>query len=235
MSFRSSLFVLAVATALVSGCAWFSSGDDADAPLVDEIAVDEDLAPTNAAPAVTAPAAPVQPPPRNSVTSLHVADRPSPNFDKRTLPVSLIVLHYTAAPLKESLNVLRNGNGTSRVSSHYVVSQNGTIYRLVDESNRAWHAGVSRWKGITDVNSASIGIEMVNLGHDRLGRARPYTAAQVEAVTRLCLDIQSRYDITDVVGHSDVAPMRKIDPGERFPWRKLYRRGVKVSTKGFVP
>jgi len=103
----------------------------------------------------------------------------------------------------------------------------------VDETNRAWHAGVSYWKGITDVNSASIGIEMVNLGHDRNGRPRPYTAEQVEAVTRLCLDIQSRYDITDVVGHSDVAPTRKIDPGELFPWRMLADRGVRVRTKGF--
>jgi len=106
------------------------------------------------------------------------------------------------------------------------------IYRLVDERRRAWHAGVSRWRDITDVNSASIGIEMVNLGHDRFGRPRPYTVQQVEAVTRLCLDIQTRYDITDVVGHSDVAPSRKVDPGELFPWRLLANRGVKVSARG---
>jgi len=159
---------------------------------------------------------------------LAVFPLPSPNFDRRRLPVSLIVLHYTAAPLRESLNALRNARGPNRVSAHYVVTPNGTIYRLVDEAKRAWHAGVARWNDIVDVNSASIGIEMVNLGHDRHGLPRPYPAEQIEAVISLCLDIQSRYDIRAVVGHSDVAPLRKIDPGELFPWGKLAKRGVKV-------
>jgi len=228
---------------LLAGCSIFRSADYDETKCQDEsgievVADDGSVATTNT-PVVTVPAVlPVaQPPPATvckTVTALHVADRPSPNFDKRTLPVSLIVLHYTAAPLKESLNALRDGRGNARVSSHYLISANGTIFRLVDESQRAWHAGVSRWKDITDVNSASVGIEMVNLGHDKLGRPRPYTVEQVEAVIKLCLDIQSRYDITDVVGHSDVAPTRKIDPGELFPWRKLANRGVKVSTRGFV-
>jgi len=208
------LFILSCGAALLSGCAFFSSEEANDR-------MSEERVETNAPPV--------------TVTSLPVADRPSPNFDKRTLPVSLIVLHYTAAPLKESLNHLRNGHSGTRVSCHYVVAENGTIYRLVDESNRAWHAGASRWKDISDVNSASIGIEMVNPGHDRFGCPRPYPLEQVEVVTQLCLDIQARHDITDVVGHSDVAPTRKIDPGELFPWRKLYDRGVKVSARGFVP
>lgn len=155
-------------------------------------------------------------------------DHPSPNHDARTLPVSMIVLHYTAAPLRESLNVLCDGRGSRRVSAHYLVAEDGTIYRLVDELRRAWHAGVSRWRGIEDVNSASIGIEIVNLGHDRQGRARPYPQKQIEAVANLCLDLQSRHDIVDVVGHSDVAPGRKIDPGELFPWKTLGERGVRV-------
>jgi len=229
-----------VALAFLPACTFLSSTDASDlaeetgdGDFGDEIIADETFIETNGADAVSAPVR-LPTPVRETVTSLHVADRPSQNFDKRTLPVSLIVLHYTAAPLKESLNALRHSHGSSRVSSHYLVSQNGTIYRLVDETNRAWHAGVSRWHDITDVNSASIGIEMVNLGHDRFGRPRPYTAEQVEAVIRLCLDIQSRYDITDVVGHSDVAPTRKIDPGELFPWRHLANRGVRVSAKGFV-
>jgi len=223
MSFCRLVFA-SCAAAFLSGCAFFSS-EEAEVEFGEEIVASEDVATPDLSRDVT----------NRMVTSLAITDRPSPNFDKRTLPVTLIVLHYTAAPLKESLNALSDGRGTARVSSHYVVSERGTIYRLVDESNRAWHAGVSRWKGITDVNSASIGIEMVNLGYDKEGRPRPYAAEQVEAVVRLCLDIQSRYDIAGVVGHSDVAPLRKIDPGELFPWRMLYNRGVKVGTKGFVP
>ena len=153
---------------------------------------------------------------------------PSPNYDQRKLPISMIVLHYTAAPLRESINALCNGRGSNRVSAHYLVAEDGTIYRLVDESRRAWHAGVSRWRGITDVNSASIGIEIVNLGHDLNGKARPYPKRQIEAVINLCLNIQARHDIVDVVGHSDVAPGRKIDPGELFPWKMLRDRGVRT-------
>jgi len=232
---RHSPLIFSVAgLAFVSGCAFFSSNDGTDGQSGGFVA-GEEISETNDLIVLAAAFAPPEAPKKETVIPLPIVDRPSPNFDKRTLPISLIVLHYTAAPLKESLNALRSSHGTARVSCHYVVSERGTIYRLVGESNRAWHAGVSRWKGIRDVNSASIGIEMVNLGHDRSGRPRPYPAEQVEAVIRLCLDIQSRYDITDVVGHSDVAPTRKIDPGELFPWRILYNRGVKVATKGFVP
>jgi len=232
MFFRCRIVCAAAGLALLSGCASFSSDETTD-DFGEEIDADEEFTATNGTVAVSAPV--VLPTPTNiSVTSLQVIDRPSPNFDMRTMPVSLVVLHYTAAPIKESLAVLRDGRGRARVSSHYLVAENGTIFRLVDETDRAWHAGVSRWRDITDVNSASIGIEIVNLGHDRFGRPRPYTAEQIEAVTRLCLDIQSRYDITDVVGHSDVAPVRKIDPGELFPWRMLSDRGVKVGARGFV-
>jgi len=232
MFLRLQLVCVAAGLVFLSGCAFFGSDETADGEAGGYVA-GEEISETNDLIALAAAFAPPMPV-KASVTPLHVADRPSPNFDTRTLPISLIVLHYTAAPLKESLNALRDGRGTARVSCHYLVSENGTVFRLVDESKRAWHAGVSRWKDIRDVNSASIGIEMVNLGHDKKGRPCPYSVEQIEAVTQLCLDIQSRYDITDVVGHSDVAPMRKIDPGELFPWRMLYNRGVKVSTRGFV-
>lgn len=229
------LLLPAIGAALfLSGCAFFRSDDAPDADTLDPEGItvtDIDYLPgeTNdlarASLASTAVAAATNAP---TVTRLAVRDLPSPNYDIRRLPVSLIVLHYTASPLRESLNTLRNPRAAARVSSHYVVAQNGTVYRLVDETKRAWHAGVSRWQEITDVNSASIGIEMVNLGHDALGRPRPYRAEQIESVIRLCLDIQSRYAIRDVVGHSDVAPKRKIDPGELFPWKMLADRGVKV-------
>lgn len=163
-----------------------------------------------------------------SLRDLCIIDKPSPNFDRRTLPINIIVLHYTGAPFRESLNTLTNGHGKHRVSSHYLIDKDGLVYRLVDESKRAWHAGVSRWRGITDVNSASIGIEIVNKGQRADGTFEPFTPEQIEAATELCLDLQSRYDIQSVVGHSDIAPQRKIDPGPCFPWTWLSTRGVKV-------
>jgi len=221
------LFAAFAAAALLSGCATSRSADDEtdDESVVSSVE-------TNAATEVSTAAVAVT---NETPPAVSVIERPSPNWDKRTLPISLIVLHYTAANLRESLNTLTNGRGKNRVSAHYVVAENGTIYRLVSESHRAWHAGVARWRNIQDVNSASIGIEIVNLGHDRYGRPRGYSAKQIEAVTQLCLNIQARYDIQDVVGHSDVAPNRKIDPGELFPWRMLYDRGVRVGTRGYWP
>ncbi|MGN0833830.1 MAG: N-acetylmuramoyl-L-alanine amidase [Kiritimatiellia bacterium] len=209
------LFLLLLGFSL-TGCALFRSSPGEDDGVI--IVVDIPLEPE-------APAADQPPGPAPDV---RVIDHPSPNHDRRTLPVSMIVIHYTAAPLRESLNALCNGRGSNRVSAHYLVAEDGTIYRLVDESRRAWHAGVSRWREITDVNSASIGIEIVNLGHDQKGVARPYPKRQIEAVIDLCLDIQARHDIVDVVGHSDVAPGRKIDPGELFPWKMLGDRGVRI-------
>jgi len=163
----------------------------------------------------------------NAPTRLVVVDAPSPNFNDRAKPVSCIVLHYTAAtPLRKALNALRDPRGNERVSSHYLVDTDGTIYRLVDERKRAWHAGVACWKGERDVNSTSIGIEIVSRGITAAGVPVPYPKRQIDAVIRLCQDIQSRYRITDVLGHSDVAPSRKIDPGEKFPWKRLAEAGV---------
>ena len=111
----------------------------------------------------------------------------------------------------------------AKVSSHYLVDEDGSVARLVAEERRAWHAGRSHWRGIGDVNSASVGIEIVNPGHEFGYRAFP--DAQVEAVIRLVADVKDRHAITrgNVVGHSDVAPARKRDPGELFPWSRLAR------------
>lgn len=160
---------------------------------------------------------------------------PSPNFNERTLKIDTIVLHYTAGELVSSLDHLVDPQGTSRVSAHYVVARDGTIYHLVDESKRAWHAGVSRWAGRADVNSSSIGIEIVNMGRNKDGSFDPYPDAQIDAVIELCQDIKRRHPIVHVVGHSDVAIGRKIDPGLHFPWKKLAENGVGFWTDDLLP
>jgi len=149
-------------------------------------------------------------------------ETPSPNFDERALPVSLLVLHYTGMPDAQSA-IAWMANPDSKVSAHYVVTEDGNIVRMVDEAKRAWHAGQSFWRGISDVNSASIGIEIVNPGHEWGYRAFP--DKQIDVLVPLIHDIMQRHRITrgNVVGHSDIAPARKQDPGELFPWGKLAR------------
>jgi N-acetylmuramoyl-L-alanine amidase len=149
-----------------------------------------------------------------------IIDTPSPNFDERTLPISMIVLHYTGMQDGPSA-IARLCDAEAKVSSHYVVEEDGTVLRLVAEDRRAWHAGRSHWRGTTDINSASIGIEIVNPGHE-FGY-RPFTDPQIDAIVRLVAAIKQRHAITrgNVVGHSDIAPTRKRDPGELFPWSKL--------------
>ena len=151
-----------------------------------------------------------------------IIDTPSPNFDERTLPVTIIVLHYTG--MQDAASAIeRLTNAEAKVSSHYLIAEDGQIVRMVDESKRAWHAGKSYWRGNTDINSASIGIEIVNPGHE-FGY-RPFPIAQIDALIPLMQQITLRYKITrgNVVGHSDVAPARKDDPGELFPWERLAR------------
>ncbi|QPQ55819.1 N-acetylmuramoyl-L-alanine amidase [Allosphingosinicella flava] len=147
-------------------------------------------------------------------------DHPSPNFGDRLLPVSMIVLHYTGMETAEAA-IDRLADPQAGVSAHYVVTEDGTVLRMVDEDKRAWHSGQSFWRGITDVNSASVGIEMVNPGHE-FGY-RPFPDAQIEALIPLVAEIKERHGITrgNIVGHSDVAPRRKQDPGELFPWYRL--------------
>lgn len=157
---------------------------------------------------------------------------PSPNFNERKCPVSMIVMHYTViATCEESLARLSDPtNEAGRVSAHYLVDRNGALYGLVDESKRAWHAGVGSWAGMNAINDCSVGIEIVNVGLTEDGKREPFPDAQIDAVIKLCKDIQSRYPIKYVLGHSDVAPQRKMDPGEAFPWKKLAEAGIGIWT-----
>lgn len=154
---------------------------------------------------------------------------PSPNWNERQLPISMVVLHYTGMPTGGEA-LARMCDPAAEVSAHYMIEENGTVTRLVDEDKRAWHAGRSYWRGITDVNSASIGIELVNPGHE--WGYRPFTAAQMESLLPLLGRIVRRYDIprANVVGHSDIAPARKDDPGELFDWRRLARLRLALAT-----
>ena len=153
-------------------------------------------------------------------------DYPSKNFNLR---IRQIVLHYTVAYFEQALKIL-DGQTTSQVSSHYLINDHPDvarpdfIYRLVPESKRAWHAGVSQWGKDTNLNNTSIGIEIVNLD----GNVHPYPEEQIEAVIFLVHQLVERYGIdpVNVVGHSDVAPGRKIDPGSLFPWKTLYDNGI---------
>ncbi|MBL8772721.1 MAG: N-acetylmuramoyl-L-alanine amidase [Phenylobacterium sp.] len=155
---------------------------------------------------------------------MNLIEAPSPNFDARTAPPSVLVLHYTGMKTGEEA-IARLRDPEARVSAHYVVEEDGRVFRLVPEERRAWHAGVSFWRGRRGVNADSIGIEIVNPGHEWGYRAFP--EAQVAAVIELVADIRSRWTIEDrdIVGHADVAPARKEDPGELFPWKRLAEAG----------
>jgi len=134
----------------------------------------------------------------------------------------MIVLHYTG--MQDAASAISwLANPESKVSAHYVVTEDGQVIRMVPEEKRAWHAGRSHWRGIEDVNSASIGIEIVNPGHE-FGY-RPFPEQQIEALIPLVHGIKERHGITrgNIVGHSDIAPARKKDPGELFPWGQLAR------------
>ncbi|WP_300632128.1 N-acetylmuramoyl-L-alanine amidase [Pseudomonas sp.] len=153
---------------------------------------------------------------------------PSMNHDNR---VQFVVLHYTSTNLERSLALLTHG----QVSSHYLVGDDasGTLYKLVDESQRAWHAGESEWMGRTWLNSSSIGIEIVNPGYSDTPTGRvwyPYSEAQVKSLVVLLKDISKRNGIEpkNIIGHSDIAPLRKLDPGPLFPWKRLADEGLGI-------
>lgn len=160
------------------------------------------------------------------------------NFNERKDPVSMIVLHYTALPtFEKSLRRLCDpANQQGRVSAHYLIREDGAVFGLVDEEKRAWHAGAGSWRGITDVNSASVGIEIQNIGLDDQGRPVPFPDVQMESVIALCRDIQRRHVVParNVVGHGDTAPRRKIDPGAAFDWKRLAKAGVGIWTDEFL-
>lgn len=176
-------------------------------------------------------------------------ERPSPNFDTRDgARIDLVVLHYTG--MQDGETALRRlcdpapkagdypgpwqapdtdpATVLGRASAHYVVGEAGEVWRLVDEKERAWHAGKSLWEGRDDTNARSVGIEIINGGHD-FGLP-PFPEAQIDAVIALVRDIMKRNGLAPnrVVGHSDVAPLRKEDPGERFPWKRLADAGVSI-------
>jgi N-acetylmuramoyl-L-alanine amidase len=151
----------------------------------------------------------------------------SPNFSKRAdgKSIDMLILHYTGmASPERALKWLCDPE--SSVSSHYFVFEDGRVMQLVDDADRAWHAGKSFWAGETDINSRSLGVEIANPGH-AFGY-RPFPDAQIDAVIGLCAELVRRHPIPPerVLGHSDVAPMRKEDPGELFPWRRLHETAI---------
>lgn len=153
-------------------------------------------------------------------------DRPSPNHDDRGgAPIDMLVLHYTGMPSGEAA-LQRLCDPAAQVSAHYTVDEDGTVYAHVPEARRAWHAGVAYWAGVSDINARSIGIELVNPGHE-FGYRR-FAEAQIAALITLCHGILLRHPIASwrVLGHSDVAPARKDDPGELFPWKRLAEAGI---------
>lgn len=153
--------------------------------------------------------------------------RVSPNFGPRQagLRADMIVLHYTGMQFGASAEAWLC-DPASEVSAHYLVHEDGHVVQMVRESDRAWHAGRSSWRGVTDINSCSIGIEIVNPGHN-YGYV-DFPPRQIARVIDLCRDLARRHAIVAerVLGHSDVAPGRKIDPGERFPWAQMFHAGV---------
>src|ERR1051325_2609849 len=157
------------------------------------------------------------PPSFTSDSSVASTVIPSPNHGERRAELDMLLLHYTGMPNADEA-LQRLCDATSQVSSHYFVFEDGRVVQCVPEALRAWHAGQSSWGGLTDINSCSIGIEIANPGHG--WRYDDFPEAQIAAVIALGRDILARQSIpaSRVLGHSDVAPMRKDDPGEKFPW-----------------
>ena len=161
---------------------------------------------------------------------------PSPNHGERRsyLRPDSLVLHYTGMPTAEAAIALLR-DPASQVSCHYVIEETGRIVQLVPENRRAWHAGVSCWRGERDMNSASLGVEICNAGYD--GGLPDFPDAQIAATIALCREAMARYAIGPerVLAHSDIAPARKRDPGERFPWARLAEAGVGLWVEPEAP
>jgi N-acetylmuramoyl-L-alanine amidase len=158
--------------------------------------------------------------------SLEIIQAPSANFNERLHPLDMLVLHYTGMKDGPSALARMQEDKEPRVSAHYMVEEDGRVFALVPEEKRAWQAGRSWWRGEEDLNSRSIGIEIVNPGHE--WGYRPFPEAQIEAVLELCKGILSRWPIPQnrIVAHSDIAPDRKEDPGELFPWKRFAEAGI---------
>ena len=165
-----------------------------------------------------------------------IRDRPSPNHDARPAgrAIDMLLLHYTGMP-SAAAALDRLTDDAAKVSAHYLIDEDGTVRRLVPEARRAWHAGVACWAGERDINGLSIGIELVNPGHE-FGY-RPFPEAQMAALEELARDILARHTIpaSRVLGHSDVAPGRKTDPGELFDWRRLAAAGIGLWPEPAAP
>jgi N-acetylmuramoyl-L-alanine amidase len=163
------------------------------------------------------------------VNQLQAIERLSPNHGPRPEParIDMLVLHYTGMPTAVAA-LERLCDSDARVSAHYVVEENGVIWRLVPENRRAFHAGVSCWESERDLNAVSLGIEIVNPGHE--WGYRPFPEIQMASVEALCRELVASYSIPPhrVVGHSDIAPQRKSDPGEFFDWARLARAGIGI-------
>lgn len=156
-------------------------------------------------------------------------DHPSPNQDARSSEVALIVLHYTGMETGQAA-LDRLCDPEAKVSAHYLVEEDGRVFALVPEDRRAWHAGVGGWRSYVHVNDVSVGIEIVNPGH-QFGY-RPFPEPQIESVMGLVSAISARHGLgpADVIGHADMAPERKDDPGELFPWDRLAEQGLTLPT-----
>ncbi len=155
-----------------------------------------------------------------------ITQKPSPNFNARKTPhITMLVMHYTGMKSEDEA-LQRMCSPAGEVSAHYMINESGDIFQLVDETQRAWHAGRSYWHGETDINSCSIGIELVNPGHEH--GYRPFPERQMHSLSQLSHGILTRHPIPqyNVVGHSDIAPERKEDPGELFDWRRLAKEGI---------
>jgi len=167
-------------------------------------------------------------------------NRPSPNFGERradatgACPIDMLVLHYTDMDSAET-SLSRLCDPAAQVSAHYLIDEEGSLYALVTEEARAWHAGLAYWRGCADVNSRSIGIELQNPGHSLGYRAFP--EAQIARLIDLASGILARHPIPtrNVLAHSDIAPDRKLDPGELFPWAQLATAGIGVWPEGDSP
>lgn len=163
------------------------------------------------------------------MTTLSILDRPSPNHDARPdgCAIDMLMMHYTGMETAAAA-LERMCDPESRVAAHYMIDEDGTTYRLLAEESRGWHAGISFWAGKSGVNDCSVGIELVNPGHE-FGY-RPFPEPQMAALEVLSKGILSRHPIPPerVIGHSDVAPDRKTDPGELFDWARLARAGIGV-------
>lgn len=158
-----------------------------------------------------------------------VEDILSPNFDERAAGknIKYVVLHYTGMPEEKWLEEVQKPE--TKLSAHYMIRENGIVVKLVEENKRAWHAGKSFWQGETDLNSVSIGIEIANLGH--YGNSPPFPDNQIRTLTELLQQITEKYGMDKrkaILAHSDIAPMRKKDPGEKFPWKILAQEGLGV-------